>query len=70
MYSGNQENDLITYRKVLAVFSDGHKEDARLEQWIGALADTRYRDVLQKEDKVQQAFFAAVIRLANFDSPK
>jgi len=70
MYSGTQTDGSIIYRKVWAVFEDGDKEEARLEKWIGAVADSRYRFVLTKDSKTQQAFFDEIIAIANRGSQK
>jgi hypothetical protein len=67
MYSLRSTDDLIRYRKIFAVFSDGHKEEAHLEQWIGALADARYKDIFKKSERQQRSFFDEVIKLANRD---
>lgn len=68
MYSTTQTDGSITYKKVWAVYEDGHKEEARLDKWIGALADSRYRFVLEKAPKAQQAFFDEILTIANRDS--
>jgi len=68
MYSNTQTDGLVTYKKVWAVYEDGHKEEARLEKWIGAVADSRYRFVLTKDPKAQQDFFDEIITIANRDS--
>ncbi|PQO36154.1 hypothetical protein DTL21_09570 [Bremerella cremea] len=65
MYSGVSESELIKYNKVFAVYADGRKEEARLEYWIGALADSRYRDILKKTTQQQAAFFKMLLSLAN-----
>ncbi|QDT99967.1 hypothetical protein V144x_54810 [Gimesia aquarii] len=70
MYSNTQTDGSIIYKKIWAVYEDGHKEEARLEKWIGAVADSRYRFVLGKDSKAQQAFFDEILTIANRDSQK
>ncbi len=70
MYSSTQADGSIIYKKVWAVYEDGHKEEARLEKWIGAVADSRYRFVLIKAPEAQQTFFEEILTIANRDSQK
>lgn len=65
MYSSNNRSGMIYYTKFWAVFTDGHKQEAPIERWVGALADTRYRDVLHRKKPHQEAFFGKIIEVAN-----
>lgn len=65
MYSNTQTDGEVTYKKVWAVYADGHREEARLEKWIGAVADSRYRFVFDKTPEARQAFFDQILTIAN-----
>jgi hypothetical protein len=44
MYSNVDRNGVAGYCRYLGHREDGQVEEVRFEKWIGALADTRYRD--------------------------
>lgn len=61
---------VISYVRPVAFLSDGRREPARFEQWIGAMADSRYREVVLtpfREGDRQRCddFLAAAVRAAN-----
>ena len=62
---------LISYVKPVAIYEDGHTAPARFERWIGAMADSRYREVIlapfQNAADLNRcnAFLDASIRAAN-----
>lgn len=64
MYRGRSVTATVTYKKVIAHYADGASREARIERWIGALKDTRYRDMLRKSQSQQALFFASVARAA------
>jgi hypothetical protein len=47
MFSRPLPLEPVEYVRPMAVYADGTRERARLERWIGALADTRYRRLLR-----------------------
>jgi len=65
MYSGFRDDGWVDYREIYSVSAAGVREKALVDQWIGAMADTRYRDMLHKSKDQQQVFFDAVGRRAN-----
>lgn len=60
-----------SYTKAFVVYEDGRRERARFEEWIGAMADSRYRQMLvfasQGPEEVERAdaFLEASMRAAN-----
>lgn len=65
MYSKEQKQGAIRYWRVLAISADGRKVQAYPETWIGALADTRYRDFLRRKHQDRHLFFDSLMRVAN-----
>lgn len=65
----------INYTKAFVIDEDGRRERARFEEWIGAMADSRYRQMLvfafQGPAEVQRSneFLEASMRAANAQHP-
>jgi hypothetical protein len=64
MYSKRSSSSLLSYRKIVEYRADGTSGAATIDRWIGAMKDTRYRDMLSKPKSQQELFFAAVARKA------
>jgi predicted DCC family thiol-disulfide oxidoreductase YuxK len=76
MFSGlNLPFGRVTYVKPMAIHEDGRLSLARFEQWIGAMADSRYRQVVSApfdshpEFARCNAFLEASMRAANRHAP-
>jgi hypothetical protein len=60
-----------SYIKPFVVYDDGTRDRARFEEWIGAMADSRYRQMLvfafqgPAEVERSEQFLAASVRAAN-----
>jgi hypothetical protein len=71
MFSRQQALEPVTYVRPMVVYENGARERARFEEWIGAMADTRYRrlirDGTQKPEKeaLLREFLDAAARQAN-----
>jgi predicted DCC family thiol-disulfide oxidoreductase YuxK len=74
MYEDRNTDGVLTYRKAFAHYDNGAVEEARFDRWIGAMADTRYRGMLQRaladRPGPHQQFFAACINRANRNAPE
>ncbi|HEX8391363.1 MAG TPA: hypothetical protein VF665_03310 [Longimicrobium sp.] len=51
MFSGSQRREPVEYVRPMVVYADGTREQARFENSIGAVADSRYRWLLRAWDK-------------------
>lgn len=62
----------LTYHKPFVFYTNGDVEDARFDRWIGAMADTRYREMLEvkRHPEIAEKFFDASIERANAEDPK
>lgn len=76
MFSGlNLPVGQVTYVKPVAVHEDGRRLPARFEHWVGAMADSRYRQVImlpfQPDPPLERcnAFLEAAMRAANRHAP-
>ncbi|MGE0450124.1 MAG: thiol-disulfide oxidoreductase DCC family protein [Vicinamibacterales bacterium] len=61
---------VISYVRPIAVLADGRREPARFERWIGAMADSRYREVVLApfrggDRRRCDEFLAATVHAAN-----
>jgi predicted DCC family thiol-disulfide oxidoreductase YuxK len=67
----NEPLGTIAYVMPLAVYEDGRREQARFERWIGAMADSRYRQTLtaafrdDARSRRTDEFLGASLREAN-----
>jgi hypothetical protein len=69
MFASRQTSGYVTYFKAFAEYADGTSEPARFDRWIGAMADTRYRQVLRNgfgvNRELAEAFLSASMVAAN-----
>jgi hypothetical protein len=70
MFSNTRKSDLIRWHKIFAVFADGHREEANPEEWIGALAVTRYSEFLRRDTAEKEVFFEAALSQMNLSRPQ
>ncbi len=67
----NKPQGRITYVKPVAIYDDGQRRPAEFDQWIGAMADSRYRQIIaapfqsRPETARCDEFLDASIRAAN-----
>lgn len=47
MFSSPQPLTAVEYVRPAVMYADGSRKQARFEQWIGAMADTRYRRIIR-----------------------
>jgi hypothetical protein len=50
MFSGVHRREPVEYVRPMVVYEDGTREQAKFENWIGAVADSRYRWLLRSWD--------------------
>lgn len=70
MYSDTDFTPVVQYRKVIAIYDDGSQHVADVDSWIGAMADTRFRDMFKKSESKQRLFFEALLQQARKADPR
>ena len=72
MFKYKNTSGTLTYHKPLVFYTNGDVEEARFDRWIGAMADTRYRRMLEvnRHPELAEKFFDASIERANATDPK
>ena len=67
MFKFRNSSGVLTYQKPLVFYSNGDVEEAKFDRWIGAMADTRYRQMLEvkRHPELAEKFFDASIARAN-----
>jgi predicted DCC family thiol-disulfide oxidoreductase YuxK len=75
MFTGVSESGKVDYLKANAIYENGRRRPARFEQWIGAMADGRYKQVIERAFHNPPAidlcneFLEVSIRMANRGVP-
>ena len=72
MFKFRNTSGVLTYHKPLVFYTNGEVEEAKFDRWIGAMADTRYRKMLEfkRHPELAEKFFDASIQRANATDPK
>ncbi|MEO1530476.1 MAG: hypothetical protein AAFX06_34235, partial [Planctomycetota bacterium] len=69
MYSTRPNLDELTYHKIFAIDAEGRRRPVDITDFVPALADTRYRNILRdREEETRRDFFAELKRRANQSS--